>query len=309
MRRLVQIAPLVTLCLVTAARAQTKIEPKYTEGVVTTQSAMKMHQVLSIAGQNVATDVETHTTARTTISKRQPDGTVRLEKKNEAFSVTLTAPGLNMVAYDSAKPETGKSDNPMVQPLLDGFRSEVGNTYTVVLGKDNQVTAVEGADKILAAAPPAFAASVKERYNPDKLKRDVTRVIARYPEGPVKKGDKWMRSEVSDIGSGQTLTFETYYEYLGTVEKNGKTLDKISIFMAAVKYGLAADSALPFKVSSSDLKVEQSAGSFLVDRETGDITDMSNQVHVTGVLVLNLNGMELPAKLDLNLDAAVTAHR
>jgi hypothetical protein len=309
MKRLALACPLLVLTLAVAAHAQTQLENKLTEGVRTTQTVTHVHQLLTIAGMEVPTDADAKSMDRETISPRAADGSVRVEKKNQAFVFKLALPGGMAVGFDSAKPETAKTDNAALQPVLDGLHAVAGSTYTVVYGKDNQIASVEGVDKIIAAAPPAAAETVKQQFSVEKMKREAKQELARLPDGPVKKGDRWMRSEVSDIGAGQTLTFETYYEYQGTVEKDGKTLDKIGIFMASVKYALGPDSPIPLKVVSSDLKVEQSVGSFLFDRATGDTVEGSNTIRIVGPLTFSVNGMELPGKLDLTMESTSTTKR
>jgi hypothetical protein len=127
--------------------------------------------------------------------------------------------------------------------------------------------------------------------------------MSRLPEKPVKVGDRWQRTEVMDIGSGQTLTYEVYYEYAGTVEKAGKTLDKIAILAGEVKYAVA-DGPLPFKVTSSDLKVDSSMGYLLFDRAAGLIVELNDRQKISGPLTLNINGMDLPSTVELTLESS-----
>ena len=85
--------------------------------------------------------------------------------------------------------------------------------------------------------------------------------------------------------------------------KNGRTLDKIAVTAATVKYAVEEAAASPVKVVQSDLKVEATAGHLLFDRETGYVVEQSSTNRITGALTLDINGMQAPGKLDLTISS------
>jgi hypothetical protein len=190
----------------------------------------------------------------------------------------------------------------MLQPLLDFYKARVGKSYTLVFGKDDRVKAVEGTEKIAESAPGNVGETIRRELNPDKLKKATNEALDVLPGKSVMKGDRWQRVQNMDVGGGQILTFTNYYEYMGTVEKEGKTLDKIGIFASEVKYSVEPDGMLPAQVVNSDLKIDSSTGALLFDRERGMFVENTHLVRITGPLTLSVNGMELPAKLDLTID-------
>ena len=297
---------LTALCLASAAMAQVKLEWKRPEGTSTLRTTTKTHQVLTLAGMAIETDAESASTSRLTTGKPAPDGTVRVEEKSEALSIRLSLPGVK-VDYDSAKPDA-KQDNPQVQAMVEGWRALSGGSFTYVL-KDGKYVAVEGVEKILEKASPAAAASLQNELNPARLVREANEELGKIPDAPVKKGDRWMRTEVKNVGGGQTLTLETFYEYQGTVEKGGKTLDKIGIYTGTVKYAQDPNVPSPLKHVSSDLKVESSIGTLLFDREAGMLVESSSTIRITGPITFEANGMPLAGKVDLTMESASTARR
>ena len=181
----------------------------------------------------------------------------------------------------------------------------VGSSYTIVF-KDGQVTAVEGTEQAIPKADtldPAVADRAQKAIRRSEASESRPAGIQHmFPDVLLRKGEPWDRTETMDLGAGQTLTFQKQYEYLGTVEKAGRTLDKIGVKETTVSYAMEANPALPVSVSQSDLKVDSSDGTVLFDRELGRVVESHNKTHITGDLTLQANGMDIPAKLDLTLD-------
>jgi hypothetical protein len=288
--------------LASAAQAQEKLEIKDREGTTATRTTAKTHQLLSIAGMDVETSSSLETTTTSVVEKPGADGTVRMKQTIDAIKATLALPGDIKAAFDSDKPDA-KSDNPDVQGLIDLWHAMKGATYTVVIGPDHKVRAVEGnLEAIIAKAQGQFAEQAKDRISKEALKQEVEQARDVLPDKLVKKGDRWQRTRALHAGAGQLLTFDTYYEYAGTVEKGGKTLDKIDSFIGGVTYSLDPNSPLPLKLLKSDLKIDSSMGSVLFDREKGQIVEATSTTRITGPITFSVNGQELPAKLDLTME-------
>ncbi len=295
----------VVASLATTSRAQVKLEPKYEAGTALTQETnTKTHQVLTINGQEIETEAEESTTSTRTIGERKPDGTLPVGIKVEALKVNLNLPGGLSFSYDSSAPPP-KDVNDQLAFLVDIFKAVAGSSYTILVGKDGKVAGVEGLDKLLQRADelnPAAAEMLKSRLNPEQIKKQIAEENAKYPDILVRQGETWKRTESQDLGSGQVLTFEKTYEYLGTVEKDGKTLDKIGVKATSVKYAMDANSPSPLKVEKSDLKVDSSEGTILFDREAGRSVTESLLMRITGSMTMTIQGQQLPAELDLTLD-------
>jgi hypothetical protein len=266
------------------------------------QSTSHFHQILSVAGMDVETDVNAETTNRSTVGKRAADGKLPVEQKLEAMRFKIAFPG-GAIDYDSARPAP-KSDNPQIQQIVDAIRARSARATAFIYDKDNQPVAVEGIDKIIAEAPEGAGVAVQMELTPDKLKQEAAEALKMFPGKPVKKGDKWEWTQVTNLGAGQTFTFTHYLEYQGSVERDGRTLDKISIFTGDVKYAVAENAGAGFKVTGSDLKIDSSMGTVYFDQELGQVIEMTQNIKITGPLTLSVNGMELPAKLNLAIETS-----
>ena len=66
------------------------------------------------------------------------------------------------------------------------------------------------------------------------------------------------------------MDFKSQFTYEGTIERDGKTLDKITNKVLSVTFALDK-SPLPFSLKSSDLKAAESDGVILFDRERGQL--------------------------------------
>ena len=62
----------------------------------------------------------------------------------------------------------------------------------------------------------------------------------------------------------------------------------------------------PLKVVESDLKVEGSEGVLPFDPAYGQIVSQRQELRIKGSLKLEVNGMEIPAQLDLTMENSVT---
>jgi hypothetical protein len=273
------------------------------ESSISVKSTSKMHQILNLAGQDLETRASNTVTLTSIVGKRGNDGRLPIQQRIDAMAVQLSLPmGIN-VDFDSSNPNA-QSDNPRLQSIIDTYKARVGFSQTIILGKDNQVIAVEGAEKILERATPGAADILRPEIKPDRLKKAAEQSYSILPTELVGPGDTWMRTLTTRIGGGQNLTYETRFEYLGTVNKDGQDLDRIGTTALTVALSIDEDAQTPLKVTQSDLKIESSKGTILFDRAKGLPIESNSITHIVGDMTLSINGMEFPGKLDLTFDSA-----
>jgi hypothetical protein len=298
---------LIFACAVPAAQAQVKLEHKFPEGTKSSfKSTTKTHQILSIMGMDIETEAEESVVISSAIGKRNADGTLPVVQKIESIRSQLSLPGGINVTFDSADPNA-KIDNPQVAFLGDVFKALVGVGYTIVLDAKDKVKFVEGTETFeakLDALDPKAAAVLRGRLSAEKIKKAFEQEIGSLPEVLARQGEPWETTEVMDLGSDQSLTLRKRYEYLGTVEKEGKSLDKIGVRSLTVVYAMDPKPDSPLKVTKSDLKVDSSEGTILFDREAGDKIESTSVTRIKGTLTLEAGGKELPSTLDLTLDVS-----
>lgn len=301
MKRAISTSLALAVCLATAALAQVQLVPRNPEGTATFVTTYSLDQTLNILGMDTKTQAEIESKNTYTTGKPAADGTVRIQERTDAMTATFSLPGGLTAMYDSAKPETAKNDSPVLQGILDSIHVTIGKAFTRVIDKDNRLVALEGTEKILEQATPAAQAELRSQYSVEYQKRAWEQDVKRLPDGPVKVGDKWKRTEVMPVGGGQLLTYTVFYDYQGTVGKDGKSYDKLGVFHDSVVYSVEEGSPLPFKVAASNLKPETTTGTVLFDRERGEIVENSQSSTITGDIMLDAGGMMIPAQLKLSI--------
>ena len=90
------------------------------------------------------------------------------------------------------------------------------------------------------------------------------------------------------------------------MQKDGRTLDKISATTTSVVYALDPDPNAPFTVTKSELKIASSKGELLFDREKGQFVSNTASMRIVGDMTFSIMGMELPGKLDLTMESTIT---
>jgi hypothetical protein len=304
MRRAALVLALLALT-VSAANAQVELKPRLLEGKSTARQNVRFQQMLTLAGMDIPTKADVTMTMTTGIGPRAADGTVRMAQTMDRMQVKLDLPGGVNLEFDTEKP-TPTSPLAELQPMVEAWAAMKGATYTIVLDADNKVKAVEGLDKIGAGLSPAAQEALKGDLSAESIRRETTESLTLFPTTPVKVGDRWQRTQVLNIGNGQTLTFENYYEYQGTVQKDGKTLDKISVFAGAVTYAMTPGAGSPLTVTRSALTIDGSTGTLLFDRERGQVVESTTSSRIVGPMTFSINGMDLEGKLELAMEMATT---
>lgn len=296
------------LSWVPPAHAQVKLEYKLPEGkTLKYQSTSRARQVLTFMGmelESVKRETKVHSR---TVGSRRPDGKLALDEKVEALRVEYSLPGGIRMTFDSSKPDS-KTEKTELAFLGDVFKLESEIAYSIVVDKQNVVTAIEGIDRLIDKAGKVADRMTREEFQSeiaaDKLKQAFERSLHRFPDSSVRQGDMWERAEVLDV-SGKSFRVRRKYEYVGTAPKGDKTLDKIHFTMVEVKYDQDPNSKLPLKIVKSALKVDSSEGTILFDRELGDAVSSREKVRIKGDMTFAGGGTDQAGGFDLSLDTTV----
>jgi hypothetical protein len=280
---------------------QVTLERKFIEGSsYTVETTTKTEQTLTIAGMEVATTGDGRTTSKVTIGKRESDGKLRVQEKTETMTAALGVNGM-VYHFDSANPDN-KGDAPL-EMLREMHKDLMNRTQTVIYDKYDKAVAVESDREIGNSLPDEIKAMVKDQLDPQAIKDSTNNELEQIKSEPISKGETWRRTRNANFGAGQNMDFETEYTYVGPVEKDGKTLEKITTKTLAVNYSVGK-SSLPFSVKDSELKPTESEGVILFDRAKGRVVEATGSTHVAGTMTFTINGTDLPVKLDLKLQAS-----
>jgi hypothetical protein len=278
------------------ASAQTRLELKYPEGTkAVVESDSKVHQILNLAGMDIETNANTFLIASKTFGKRAEDGTLAIEEKVDVLQTQVDLPGGTTLQFDSANPDK-KADNPLLEPLMERLRVTAKHPVTTILDDKGKVKEIKLPQGVLESLDE----SNKAMFDPVKRKKLAEHFMEFIPDEPVKVGDTWERSSEFDLGSGQTMSLRTKYTYAGTEETDGKKLDKITT--TVFDPNLMIDQTnKTVQLSKSELKVTESEGAILFDRELGNVQQRASKVRIEGSLTLVIAGKEFDSKLDLTI--------
>jgi hypothetical protein len=303
MYRVLLAVSVLAIGLVPSNLQKVKLQLKHLEESSTTvKTTSKIHQVLSVSGQDLETRSSSTVKLTSSVGRRDHDNRLPITQRIDALAVQLSLPMGGTLDFDSSNPGAS-SDSPRFQGLIDTYKARVGSSYTIILGKDNQVIAVEGIEKILENATPAAAELLRADIKPELAKRAAEQAFNNLSKEPVSKGDTWMRTSYTRVGGGQMM-FQTKFEYLGTVRKDGQDLDQIGTTAQSVTYSIDEDTQAQLKITQSNLKIESSKGTILFDRVRGQPMESNSITRIVGDITLEVNGMEFPGKLDLTIDSA-----
>jgi hypothetical protein len=286
----------------TAAAAQVKLERKLIEGSsYTAETTLKVDQKLTLAGMETDTNNLTRTTSKVTLGKRDDAGMLRAVEQVESLQVNMSAMGTEYT-FDSKAPDE-KGTSPF-EVLRDVHKGLAKRKTTLVYDKTNRVAAIEADQDLLASLPDQVRNLVKDQLDPEALKAAANDELDQIPRNPVKPNDSWEATSKSNFGAGQFMKFVTKYTYEGTIEKEGRKLERITGKVQSVSFGLE-NSPLPFTVKSSTLKASESKQEILFDRALGRIAEESAALRIEGDIEFDFNGQVVPSKLDLKLESTV----
>lgn len=280
-----------------SAWSQVKLEWKFLEGQVKKENTVEVQQKLTIAGMEVDSGTSNRSVSTSTTGKRDGVGGFKVSEKIVEMEANINTQGQNY-SFDSKFPDkAGSSALEILRPV---HKAMLAQETIMNFDKANQVTSVQRSPENLDGVSDELKQAIKSQIDPENLKRNVAQELSKLPKTAVAKGDTWRQSERVDLGSGQVMTFSTEYAYAGTVDVNGKMLDRITSKVLAVEFALE-NSPLPFTLKASKLKPTESAGEFLFDRGQGAVVTETSTVRIEGDITFVINGNDLPSKLDLKM--------
>jgi hypothetical protein len=267
------------------------------------ETSVKVAQTLKIAGMNQQTASENRRVVRAKSGKRDDLGRLRIEEKIEELEAHIEAP-TGTYDFNSKSPDAaGTSALEQVRPL---HKALLQQPVTMVHDKDDAVVGVEFDQQFLNNLAPEVQALVKDQFQSDNLKRAAKQAADRLPMGLIQKGSTWERSETTNLGAGQQLTMTAKYTYEGTVDREGKPVEKVTYVIQDVKFGLDPNSPLPLKLKGSDLKPEKSGGELWFDAQAGELVEETQKIVLKGKIDFEIQNMPLPSELDLTMEFKTT---
>lgn len=284
------------LFLASAVFGQVTITPKFNEGeTYKTKTSTKTNQKLTIAGQDGGTTSNTVIEQTTSVGKRDAEGKLPITVDTSIVSAEVSLPGGAKIKFDAKNPDAKEEgdNNPIAELVRDKLKANAKMNTTIVLGKDDAVVDVQGIKP-------------ESGVNADDIKDEFAERLKMIPTKPLKKGDTWEEEVKVNLGQGQIFTLKRKFTFEGettksTVNSSRKVL-KITSVDSGVKFSIKEGGA-PFKVTKSDLKVEESKSTHLFDPELGRSIEASSLLRVSGQITLSVANMDLPGDLDLTMSS------
>jgi hypothetical protein len=292
------------------AQAEVKLEARFPEGqTLRYQIRTSMNQLVKNLGMEMPSNLNRTVVRSEAIGKRRGDSSLPIAVKVDSLRERQRLPGGRDVTYDS-KEGDARVDHPDLDFFKDLYKVDSQAAYTVVLDGRNKVKAIEGADamrKRLDKLDTRAADLLRSRLAPETLREDFeqTHALVALPDGPVKPGASWERTEAVDRGAGLELVLRKKYDYAGTEKRGNKTLDKINAKVLEVNYRQDADSAAPLKLTKGEIKLTSSEGTIFFDREAGHVVESRERVELTGNLTFSAQGQDQRIGFDLTMRTEV----
>ena len=283
------------MVFVPAVRAQVTLEIKHLENTqVATFSDINVVQNLQLAGQEIITKSKQAIITEYASGERAKDGTLRTKVTINKWTGNWEFPGGIKMEFDSEVPER-KAPIAQLEPVLELLQVTLKTSITHVFNKNGSVKGVEVPEDAAKDLPDLF----KNELSAKKLTTQLKQKHESLPDKAVSKGDTWVRNQTMHLEGGQAMTFRIDFKYKGIVKKDDVKLDLITGKITDVAYNMKDNPNSPLKVKNSELKAAKSSLELFFDRKQGRFVRTSLLVHIKGDMTFEVNGMELPGKLDL----------
>ena len=207
-------AMLLSLLLAAADEAKFDLRPHFAKGDV--------HKMNVTLDQTIEQTVQGHKQVirqvigigyTFTVTDVAADASASIGVRYESAMLGQKSP-MGQVEYDSTKPPRD------VPPAARGFAAIVGQSFTIIVSSDAQVTRVKGLDALLKSVlekldlpeGPAKAANeklVRQMLSEPNVKASVEGLLAVYPGRPIGVGDTW--TQKSQVDSGFPLLMDTIF--------------------------------------------------------------------------------------------------
>jgi hypothetical protein len=243
-------------------------------------------QIMTVMGTEVKqTQVQTFVMSWTP-EKQDGDRWV-LRHKIEAIKMEISFGG-DPITYDSTKPKAAKGG------LDDLFGALIGNELRITLDKGFQVVRVEGREELikkLSSDKPERQALIRDLLSEEAVKEMANPMVIAAPRRKVEKGDYWVREKTTDLGAVGRWVGNWQYVHAGKENKLIKLkLEAIKFEYQPPKEG--AGGAIPFRVTSSNVKVKNTAGMILFDPEKGCLHSAEMKMDMEGDMTIDISGQE-----------------
>ncbi len=297
-------ALLLVLTLTPVLPAQIVIKPAVPKaGEYTVETTLEIQQTLKITGMELQTGQKRKAVTKNIASKPAANGDVTVVETFESLTDETTLPGGVALKFDSAvgpKPQGTAADF-----LVDVMAAIAKSKTTLVFDKEGNVkSALATVDGIEELEEPGKSL-LQADFDPQGLKDKSNSQIQEYNAKPVTPGAVWKKDTSTDLGQGAKFTHTATSKYVGVEEVKSRKLHKVTITYTDVNFTQDAPAPGAPSVTGSDLELVDGGTTYFFDAEKNQIVDSVFKLHVKGAITLSVQGMEIPAELDISMTQAV----
>lgn len=255
----------VVFCAAAAPAAEKPLRWKLKPGeVFDVRFAQQSETKTSVLSKTIEVSVDMTMDMRWQVASVDQDGSAQLKQSFTRLSVTMNSPNVGLVKFDTA------SDDPLTElaePLADSIEPLIGAEFVIKMSNRGEILAVTLSDETLAVfAEAPVNSQLKSLFTKDGLSEMLRQSAAVLPEQPVDEGATWESQSRTQAPVG-TLKQTNHYTHAGTEQREGKTLDKITVRtmleLVEPKEQPAAKLALKQQQQTATLYFDADAGRFV----------------------------------------------
>ncbi len=225
-----------------------------------------------VGGRDLKTETVSRGEVRLTVIKLDGPDRADVRLSLERMRIDIKAPTLGVFHYDSAGRQRTKG---YMDNVIAGYDALARRSFHAILDRRGELLAVsipEQERQALAAEKLALDSIL----TPRGLSQLLGLSWPQLPEQALTVGDHWELNEkfvnpaLGDVQAKRAFTYD------GPTERNGKTLDKISVALV-----LAADTKTQQGNLTFKLKAQQSEGALYFDRAAGRFVEGQSRLQLT----------------------------
>lgn len=257
-----------------------------------------MDMTSNVMGKSLASSADMAMVMRWVVEGVDQDGVSEMRQSIQRLRMTMQTPGGEPVVYDSASKDAPAG---MAKNLAKNMQPLIGVEFIQTMSPRGEVIDVrlsDAANERLARAPAG--PQLREVFSEDGIKSLLHQAATVLPERAVTVGDQWtgVTRTQSPVG---TLLMNNVYTYKGTVNKDGRALERIDL---EVNVSFAKGSNPPGV--SVDITKQQNRGVMYFDAKQGRFVETMLSQEMTLVTAIGDQNHEqqLATKLRMQFAAA-----
>lgn len=248
-----------------------------------------MQMSIQSAGQQTDMNIKQDLYMTWKVEELLDDGSANLTQKIDRMKMTMKMQGQTL-EFDSAEPD--KSQGPLANQLAPLFKALTSTSFDVTMSPRGEITDVEIPKELIEAIQSSpGAATMGDLASEEGFKNLVQQGALTLPE-QLDEGKQWSNKvEVKNPMFG-SQTVETTYEYKGSREVDGQTMEVFAPTMV-VDFG---ENAGPVKV---EVVGQESSGEILFNRNEGRL--QKSDIKQGMDLKTTIGGQSNTIKIDQNI--------